>query len=246
MAIQLVKVGILERDSIDIDDIDEVKTQQDYITAKGFSFRESQDIYIDDTGSDIAFHTITHGTKTIADFLVDTNTDNTASNVGTGGVGVFKQKTGVDLEFRNINNGSNLVSVTLDIPNNEIDIDVNESNIDHDNLTNYVLDEHRPLNDSATTTTNLWSADKIQTEISNASGTGEVNTASNLGTGEGIFSVKVGPDLQFKSLIAGDNILLSSDANEITIDSEGIAQIDGGLAASVYNGAPEMVDGGMA
>ncbi len=50
--------------------------------------------------------------------------DNTASNVGAGGVGVFKQKTGVDLEFRNINAGSGNITVTLDGANNEIDIDV--------------------------------------------------------------------------------------------------------------------------
>lgn len=54
---------------------------------------------------------------------------NTASNVGVGGVGVFKQKTGVDLEFRNLNAASNRVSVTLDSPNNEIGIDVNQANL---------------------------------------------------------------------------------------------------------------------
>lgn len=55
--------------------------------------------------------------------------DNTASNVGVGGVGTFKQKTGVDLEFKNINAGSNKISITDDVANNEIDIDVNESNL---------------------------------------------------------------------------------------------------------------------
>jgi len=49
------------------------------------------------------------------------------------------------------------------------------------------------------------------------SGGGEANTASNLGAGEGIFAQKVGVDLQFKSLVAGTNISLASDANEITI-----------------------------
>lgn len=49
---------------------------------------------------------------------------NTASNVGTAGVGVFKQKAGVDLEFKKINAGSNAVTITDDTGNNEIDIDV--------------------------------------------------------------------------------------------------------------------------
>lgn len=47
---------------------------------------------------------------------------------------------------------------------------------------------------------------------------GETNTASNLGIGEGVFGAKVGADLQFKSLVAGTNVSLSSDSNEITID----------------------------
>ena len=54
---------------------------------------------------------------------------NTASNVGVGGVGPFKQKTSANLEFRNINAGSNKITVALDATNNEIDIDAVESNL---------------------------------------------------------------------------------------------------------------------
>ncbi|WP_414575322.1 hypothetical protein [Anabaena sp. CCY 9402-a] len=54
---------------------------------------------------------------------------NTASNVGVGGVGIFKQKAGVNFELRNINAGSNRITVTLDATNNEVDIDVNQANL---------------------------------------------------------------------------------------------------------------------
>lgn len=54
---------------------------------------------------------------------------NTASNVGAGGVGVFKQKTSVNLEFRNINAGSSKITVTNDASNNEIDLDIVEANL---------------------------------------------------------------------------------------------------------------------
>jgi uncharacterized protein YodC (DUF2158 family) len=54
---------------------------------------------------------------------------NTASNVNVGGVGVFKQKTGVNLEYRGINAASTKIGVALDAGNNEIDIDVNEANL---------------------------------------------------------------------------------------------------------------------
>ena len=69
------------------------------------------------------------------------------------------------------------------------------------------------------------------------------NTASNLGTGQGIFSGKVADDLQFKSLKAGTNVTLSSDANEITINSSGTVSTGlnlgsgEGLYVSVATGA---------
>jgi len=46
---------------------------------------------------------------------------------------------------------------------------------------------------------------------------GEANTATNLGTGEGVFSTKSGVDLRFKSLLAGGNITLTDLGNEISI-----------------------------
>ncbi|MFQ5591242.1 MAG: hypothetical protein ACE5HE_08780 [Phycisphaerae bacterium] len=49
---------------------------------------------------------------------------NTASNVGVGGVGLFRQKNGVDLEFKSLNAGSSKISVTDDVTNNEVDIDL--------------------------------------------------------------------------------------------------------------------------
>ena len=52
-------------------------------------------------------------------------------------------------------------------------------------------------------------------------GGGEVNTASNLGAGEGVFASKLGVDLRFKSLVAGANVTLSSDSNTVTIAAGG-------------------------
>ena len=59
---------------------------------------------------------------------------NTASNVGSGGVGLFKIKNGIDLEFKNINAGSSKITVTNDAGDNEVDIDVDESALTLDNL----------------------------------------------------------------------------------------------------------------
>ena len=48
---------------------------------------------------------------------------NTASNVGTAGVGIFDGKVGEDLQFKKINAGSAKITITDDTSNNEVDID---------------------------------------------------------------------------------------------------------------------------
>lgn len=71
---------------------------------------------------------------TVKDYDGSVGEINTMSNEGVGGVGTFKQKTGVNFEMRNLNSGSNKVSVVNDTGNNEIDIDVVESNLTLDNI----------------------------------------------------------------------------------------------------------------
>lgn len=73
---------------------------------------------------------------------IDTGENNTASNQGVGGVGLFISKVGVDLQFRNINAASTKISVTLDGANKEVDLDVVEANIDHNGLFNFLANEH--------------------------------------------------------------------------------------------------------
>lgn len=59
---------------------------------------------------------------------------NTASNVGTAGVGVFKQKSGVDLQFKKLNAGSSRLTVTDDTGNSEVDLDVAEASLSRNSL----------------------------------------------------------------------------------------------------------------
>lgn len=53
--------------------------------------------------------------------------------------------------------------------------------------------------------------------VAAGAGSGEANTASNLGTGRNIFDSKSGVDLRFNSIAAGTNITLSTTTNNNTI-----------------------------
>jgi hypothetical protein len=57
-----------------------------------------------------------------------------ASNVGTSGVGVFYQKTGNTLQFKKINSASGKITVTDDVANTEIDINVDEASLILNNM----------------------------------------------------------------------------------------------------------------
>lgn len=56
-------------------------------------------------------------------------------------------------------------------------------------------------------------------DIFATSASGEANTASNIGSGYGLYAQKVGADLRFKTLVAGNNITISSSSTEVTIAS---------------------------
>lgn len=175
--------------------------------------------------------------------ISSSGTVSSGANVGTSGVGPFKQISSGEIQFKNINAASSKISITDDSGNDEIDIDLVEGSvdhdallnflanehidhsavsilagtglagggditvdrtlnlanttvspntygnsnsvgqftvdaqgritlasdisIDHDALTNFDLEEHRSLDDTSTTITNLWSANKIQTELDN-------------------------------------------------------------------------------
>ena len=55
---------------------------------------------------------------------------NTASNIGTAGVGIFDAKVGEDLQFKKLNAGSAKITITDDTSNNEVDINLGTVSID--------------------------------------------------------------------------------------------------------------------
>lgn len=73
-----------------------------------------------------------------------TGESNTGSNQGVGGVGVFNAKVGVDLQFKNVNAGSTKVTVTNDVANKEIDIDVAQANLTLSSIGGSITDSQYP------------------------------------------------------------------------------------------------------
>ncbi len=72
---------------------------------------------------------------------------NTGANVGIDGVGVFDGKSSVQLQFRNVAPASSKVTTTLN--GADIDIDVVEANVDHDNIANAADASHVHIGTSA-------------------------------------------------------------------------------------------------
>ena len=144
-------------------------------------------------------------TTAIAGDILTINTsaeENTASNIGVGGVGVFDGKVGVDLQFKNINAGSNKVSITDDLANNEIDIDIVPGNI----LTSTLNNDENWAADQ-----NLWLT--IVGDIGSAVANTTIDTLTIIG-GPNISTSIVGDTLTIDTLGTGpQNIWLTIDAD---------------------------------
>lgn len=71
-------------------------------------------------------------------------------------------------------------------------------------------------------------------------GGGEINTASNLGTGTGLFAQKVAADLQFKSLTStGNTITISNNTSTVNLEANVSSTFSGGTV----NGATNFTNG---
>jgi hypothetical protein len=190
---------------------------------------------------------------------------NTALNVGAGGIGVYKQKVGVELQFKKINAGNNRITIADDTTNSEVDIALSEGNVLLQNLggtlpyakTNLgnsivnadintsaaitwskvnksgsVLSDIGDVDISARAngdvpTWNTGTSKWVSQAPTGGGGSGEVNTASNVGTaGVGVFKQKNVYDLQFKKLNAASSRLTVTD-------NTGASQVDVDLATTL-------------
>jgi len=145
----------------------------------------------------------------------------TASNVGTGD-GLFKQKTSQDLEFKSLTSGA---GITITANADDIQITATGATDTASNLgSGEQVFSSKVAGDFQFRTLNEGTGNINFTVTTNANeiefiNTAEINTASNLGAGTGLFAQKDDYDLTFKSLVAGTNVTITNDANTVTIAS---------------------------
>lgn len=92
--------------------------------------------------------------KTKLDTIQEGAQDNTASNFGVGGIGVYDSKDGYNLRFRNIDAYSNKISVSLDEVNHKIDVNVVEGYLVHQNLSGAGTNSHSQIDSHIGSTLN--------------------------------------------------------------------------------------------
>lgn len=169
------------------------------------------------------------------DNVPTTGEANTASNVGVGGVGLFKQKTSYDLEFKNINTSDARIGVNDDVPNNEVDLSL-VLTVGGNNLTpsssltytgeiftttttptgiNPVINFKKIISDTVVITN---SVDELRLEVTGAGG-GEANTGTNLGAGIAVYKDTTAPTLNFKTFTAaGDHVTIAANGDGLHVD----------------------------
>tara|TARA_R110002051_G_scaffold43769_1_gene89319 strand:- start:2131 stop:6144 length:4014 start_codon:yes stop_codon:yes gene_type:complete len=190
--------------------------------------------------------------QTEIDGITITGEVNTASNQGTAGVATFIQKNGVDLEFRSVNAGSNKVTILEDAVNNEILVDIDDTNLtitesQISNLTHTINTDNQnaaavPFTPTGnTTSTDVQAAiTELQTEIDGVTA-GDNLANTNLEQTETIrtYEIENGESLVFTGL---GNVGIGNGANppqqkfhvagEIRV--EGVNSADGTAGSPAY------------
>lgn len=167
----------------------------------------------------------------------------TLANVGTGAGLVFRDLTTTTANLKTIKAGTNVT-----ITNNADDITINFNDIDTVLSVASVgtgASIFQANTAGAVTLRSVLGSGLItatqNTDDVTITTTAEINTASNVGTGTGIWVSKVGSDLRFKSLIAGAGTSITNTATEITITNnvvQGFTAVSNlGLGAQVLGGS---------
>lgn len=110
---------------------------------------------------------------------------NTASNVGTAGVGLWDAKAGVDLQFRKLNAASSRLTITLDAGNRKVDIDISESSLNLANVGGSLVIAQIAAGSKEGAGAKLVTTDGSQAGCAQWASGKLIGTGSNCGSGGG-------------------------------------------------------------
>jgi hypothetical protein len=145
------------------------------------------------------------------------------SSLGTG-ISVYGGRTDGTLNLRGIKAGNNLTvttdgnDITIGIANggtllNTGDNIGNGAEVYKETTGNILYFRTIALDPTSKNLSITQTADEIVFK-----GTGEVNTVSSIGTGTSIFDSKSGEDLQFRSIVGGNNLNVTISGSDIIFD----------------------------
>lgn len=125
---------------------------------------------------------------------------NTASNAGLAGVGIYHQKSGVDLQFKAIAAASNKVTVVNNGTNVTVDLDVTPGNIPHQDLSGAGTNNHAAIDSHIANTSNPHSVTKSQVGLGNVTDDAQIKSsdfpASSVDSEIALFSDTSGKSLK--------------------------------------------------
>jgi len=104
---------------------------------------------------------------------------NTGSNIGTSGVGVYAQKSGVDIQFKNLKASSTKITVTDDPTPHTINLDVSEGNITHQNLSGAGTNTHANIDSHISSTSNPHSTTASQVGLGSVTNDAQLKRSAN-------------------------------------------------------------------
>jgi uncharacterized protein with putative carbohydrate binding module/uncharacterized protein DUF5907 len=158
---------------------------------------------------------------------------NTASNVGAGGVGPFKQKTGINLEFKNVNVVStSRLTVTDDTGNSEIDLDIPTDAIDDTRLRNSAATSVIGRSAGTSGDPGDIAASADDQVLRRASGTLGFGTVATGGIADAAVTYAKIQDVSATDKVLGRATAGAGDVEEIACTSAGRALIDDADAAA--------------
>jgi hypothetical protein len=143
-------------------------------------------------------------------------------NVGGGPGEVFRDITaGTTFNLRTILSPTGTVSIVTN--GDVVELEATASNVGGGEgiFAGQVLadKQFKTLTSTGATVTITSTATTVNLEAVGGGG-GEVNTASNIGAGTGVFSSKVGTDLEFKSLTStGGTVAITNTATTVNVES---------------------------